>query len=259
MSTDTTHEFFDGFAWAVPTAFAEPLAACRFEQGDVLYDTRRAYEAQWGEALPHITHSLQVKSPLRGAAPKSEKEEESVFTDNWSQAVVFGLTEHKKKETKEVKTTQGRLYTLLWKGDLRVLDAKTAAPHVPALAMQLLRDLPRAMGHVRKAGRRGAKKKVAFLMPYDPTRQLLRSKLREVQTALADHKTQLDFVPPEEVGLAADAGFAPTVSIACFRVEGASESVVEKAVKRALYKPAKERKTAVERFRVTAHGHLESL
>jgi hypothetical protein len=77
MSTNQTDEYFDGFNWAVPVAFAEPLAACRFEQGDILYDTRRAYEGSWGDALPHIKYSIQVKSPMRGPSTKSEKEEES--------------------------------------------------------------------------------------------------------------------------------------------------------------------------------------
>jgi len=256
MNTQGTNEFFDGFSWAIPTAFAEPLAACRFEQGDVLYDTRRAYEGPWGEALPHIRYSIQVKSPLRGPATKTEKEEESVFTDNWNQAVVFAFTEHKKNEMRETKTTQGRLYTLLWKGDLSSLDEDVPAPPVPALAMQILRDLPKAMDHLRTAMFKGAGKRTVFLMPYDRTRQLLRGKLREVQTSLVDFKTRFDFIQPEEAGLTADAGFAPTVSIACFCIEGATESLVEKAVKKALYKPAKEKKTSAERFRITAHGHL---
>ena len=256
MSTEETIEFFDGFSWALPTAFAEPLAACRFEQGDVLYDTRRAYQGTWGEALPHIKYSLQVKSPLGGPVAKTEKEEESVFTDNWNQAVIFTFTEHRKKEIREITTTQGRLYTLLWKGDPNLLGEGTAAAPVPALAMQILRDLPKAMDHLRKTVLKGANKRTVLLMPYDRTRQLLRGKLREVQTSLADFKTRLDFVRPEEAGLTADAEFAPTVSIACFCVEDASVSVVEEAVKKALYKPAKEKKTAAERFRITAHGHL---
>jgi len=40
-------DYFDGFSWALPNAFADALALCRFEQGDMLYDTRRAYEGEW--------------------------------------------------------------------------------------------------------------------------------------------------------------------------------------------------------------------
>jgi hypothetical protein len=37
-------DFFPKFKWAVPHAFGDALAACRFEQGDILYDTLMAYE-----------------------------------------------------------------------------------------------------------------------------------------------------------------------------------------------------------------------
>ena len=47
--------FLDGFLWAVPTAFSDPLAACRFEQGDILYDTKKAYEGTWGRS-PYLHH-----------------------------------------------------------------------------------------------------------------------------------------------------------------------------------------------------------
>jgi hypothetical protein len=107
MTSHQADDYFDGFSWAVPVAFAEPLAACRFEEGDILYDTRRAYEGTWGEALPHIKHSIQVRSPMRGPGTKPEKEEESVFTDNWNMTVVFTLTDYKANKTKEITTTQG--------------------------------------------------------------------------------------------------------------------------------------------------------
>lgn len=37
-------DYFNCFAWALPMAFKEPLASCCFEQGDILYDTPKAYE-----------------------------------------------------------------------------------------------------------------------------------------------------------------------------------------------------------------------
>jgi hypothetical protein len=256
MSMAKKDDFFDGFSWALPIAFAEPLAACRFEQGDVLYDSRRAYQGRWGAALPHIKYSLQVRLPLRGPVAKTEKEEESVFTDNWNQTVALAFTDYKEKETREITTTQGRLYSLLWRGEPALLEKDSAPPPVPTLAMQVLRDLPSTVVHLGMKILKGANKKIVFLMPYDRTRQLLRSKLGKIQGGLADFETKLDFVRPGEVGLTTDAEFAPTVSIACFSVQGASEAEVKEAIKRVLYVPSKDRKTAVERFRITAHGFL---
>lgn len=259
MSTNQADDFFDGFSWAVPSAFADPLAACRFEQGDILYDARRAYEGTWGEALPHITHSVQVKSPLRGTGTKTEKEEESVFTDNWNMRVVFTLTDHKENQTREVSTTQGRLYSLLWKGDLHYIDNDAPSPPVPTLAMQILRDLPGATDHVKKSVIRGAENITVFLMPYDRTQQLLRTKFRKVQDSLKGFKMRICFVSPVEAGLPSKTDFAPTVSIACFCLQDTPERTVEQALKKALYTPAKDKKTDKEQFRITAHGYLGTI
>jgi hypothetical protein len=256
MSTNQTDEYFDGISWAVPVAFAEPLAACRFEQGDILYDTRQAYDGTWGEALPHIKHSIQVKLPMRGTGTKSEKEEESVFTDNWNMTVVFTLTDCKAKKTKEITTTQGRLYSLLWKGDLGSIDANSSTPPLPTLAMEILRDLPNAEGHIKKNAAEVSQSRVVFLMPFDRTRQLLRIKFRKVEEVLARFKTHTCSISPAKAGLQTATDFAPTVSIACFAVQDGSVGDVEKALKQALYTPSKDKKTDKELFRVSAHGHL---
>ncbi len=259
MSKKQVYEFFDGFSWAVPTAFAETLAACRFEQGDVLYDTRRAYEGTWGQARPHVSHSIQVKLPLRRTGTKSEKAEESIFTDNWNMTVEFNLTDHRAGKTRAITTTQGRLYTLLWKGDLSSIVAKSPSPTVPTLPMDILRDLPKALDHVRGRLPEVSNGGVIFLMPFDLTRQLLRSKFRKVEAELAQFEADMCLVSPSDAGLESEKGFAPTVSIACFMVQSAPVNDVEKALKQALYMPAKNKKTAVERFRLGAHGHLATV
>lgn len=256
MSTNQANEFFDGFSWAVPLAFADPLAACRFEQGDILYNTRRAYEGAWGEALPHITYSVQVKFPSRGTGTKTGKEEDSVFTDNWNMTIVFSFTDHKENKTREVTTTQGRLYSLLWKGDLHVIDKDAPPPPVPMLAMQILSDLPSAIYHVKKIVLKGEASNCVFLMPYDRTRLLLKTKFQKVEDSLKGFKTQICFVSPSEAELASETGFAPTVSIACFCVHGTPYSEIEQALKKALYTPSKDKKTDKEGYRITAHGYL---
>lgn len=253
----SSSEYFDEFAWAVPAAFADPLAACRFEQGDILYDTRRAYQGTWGEALPHIKYSLQVKSPTRGtSANKSENEDESVFTDNWNMTVVFTLTDYKANKTKEVTTTQGRLYSLLWRGDLSWLEPDASTPPLPTLAMQILRDLPKAENHLRENVDEIDHGQTVFLMPFDRTRQLLRTKFRLVNKELTLPTPYVNFFSPADLGLQSPTEFAPTVKIACFAMRDCSSHDVEKALKQALYKPSKERKTDKDQFRVTAHGHL---
>ena len=94
MQDKESLEFFPGFAWAVCKAFREPLASCRFEQGDILYDTKKAYEGTWGEAINHLHFSIQINSPKRGIATKKKQDEASAFADNWKQQVELDLVKY---------------------------------------------------------------------------------------------------------------------------------------------------------------------
>lgn len=60
-------ESFDGVTWAVPKAFSDAVTACKFEEGDILHDSRKAYIGECGKAAEHINNSLQVYSPSLGA------------------------------------------------------------------------------------------------------------------------------------------------------------------------------------------------
>jgi hypothetical protein len=264
---EENEEYFDGFAWAVPVAFADALGACRFELGDMLYDTKRAYEGTWGEAIGHISYSIQVKYPSRATAPRGEKEKESVFTTNWRQGVVFDLTDHVKKRTRKIDTTQGRLYTLLWGGDHKYLDEKTEDPRVPLLAMAIVRkrknreavNILEAVPYFRRIIAQGIKQGALFLMPYDRSCRLLRSKFANVKTGLEKLKVTIELGSPEQAGLISKTGFAPTVKIVCFCIDEAPVSEVYEILKKALYNPAKDKKSKTEKFQIHRHGHLEPL
>jgi hypothetical protein len=248
--------FFDGFSWAVLTAFAGPVAACRFELGDTLYDTRRAYEGTWGEALPYISWSIQVRSPSKSATAQSQSGSVT-FSDNWNQRVDFDLRDYRKNTKTEIETAQGRLYTLLWKGDLGCLDETREAPPVPVLAMNILSDLPKALDHFK--GSAPATSRTLFLIPYDRSHELLRSKCQRIGDALSMRfDSGVLLASPEQAGLISETGFAPTARIACFCVDG-KRSHVEDLLKQTLYRPAKEKETDRDNFRLASHGHLQAL
>ena len=250
--------YFEGFAWAVPAAFSDALGSCHFERGDLLYDTRRAYEGSWNEALPCIRYNLQIKEPLRDTT-KADKSEASVFADNWSRTVLLSFTDHKRKETRDVRTNQGRLYSLLWKGDPEILNEAAPPPPAPTLATACLDDLHHAVENLSATVFKAIKGNVLFLMPYDRTQPLLRGKLRRVLDATSHLSRDHNLVRPADVGLAAKSKFAPTARISWFVFTGASEDVVEQALKSALHVPTKDRKSDNDRFRTSAHGHLIKL
>jgi hypothetical protein len=122
--------------------------------------------------------------------------------------------------------------------------------------MQILRELPKTEGHLKKNVTEIAKGHVVFLMPFDRTRQLLRTKFRKIEEVLSRFVPRICSLSPAQAGLQTATEFAPTVSVACFAVQDGSMGDIEKALKQALYTPSKEKKTDKEQFRVSAHGHL---
>ncbi len=260
MTRSDADGFFPGFRWALPRAFAGPLGACRFEQGDILYDTDKAYEGTWGDAVGHVGWSLQIKAPTRGPIGKTEKDADSIFAGNWHQSVTLELTDHRAATTRVVTTTQGRLYTMLWKGEIDSLDQERPHPAMPLLARSILKQLDATAPHFRN---RMAKKKVlpiVFLMPSDATNELLSLKHARVQDALSgEFDCSRDDASPTEAGLTSESGFVPTLSIVCYAVEGSALASVEATLKRALYTPTKAKKTEREAFKTSAHGHLRAL
>jgi hypothetical protein len=256
---EISEEYFDNFAWAVPLAFADALGMCRFERGDTLYNTKKAYEHTWGEAINHIAYSIQVKSPSRTTVARTQGKEKSVFTTNWEQKVVFDLTDYMKNKTREIITTEGRLYTLLWRGDLKYLEEETNAPPVPTLAGGILKDIKKATLYFRKTFAKGIKYGAMFLMPYDRSQLLYRTKFAKVRDGLEKVKTTIDIATLKEAGFISETKFAPTVKIACFCVDSISVSEMNEILKNALYSQTKNKKSGTKQFGIHRHGHLEIL
>ena len=259
ISSEKSEEYFDNFAWAVPLAFADALGTCRFERGDTLYNTKKAYEHTWGEAMTHISYSIQVKFPSRATVARTEGKEKSVFTTNWEQKVIFDLTDYAKNKTREITTTQGRLYKLLWHGDLKYLEEKTDAPPVPTLAIGILKDIKKAVSYFRRTVANGIKHGVMFLMPYDRSMLLYRNKFARVKAGLEKVKTKIEIATLKEAEFISETKFAPTVKIVCFCIDDISVSEINEILKNALYTKPKNEKSETKQFGINRHGHLEVL
>jgi hypothetical protein len=254
--------YFSGFAWALPQAFLVPLSECRFEEGDVIYDSYRAYEEPWEDSIHYINYSIQIQHPMRGTVSKIDSDKDSVFTDNWYQDVEFELTDYKSNTKKNVKSTQGRLYSLFWKGDLSVIDEANPSPSIPSL--------PRAaMNHLQKTVPFFKSKILAsklmnvdhlFIMPYDPTNDLLKLKQIKVNDALSRQFTLKNLcLTPQEAGLKYVNDFLPTFLIYCVAITSQEKTKIRDVLKDALYVPSSNKKTSKERFRLETHGYLADL
>lgn len=60
MSVVFKNGYAEGFAFAIPEAFADSLKQGRFNQGDVFYDSPDAYKLEWAKYLKKAKTIIQV-------------------------------------------------------------------------------------------------------------------------------------------------------------------------------------------------------
>ncbi len=253
--------FFPCFAWAVPMAFAEPINGCHFELGDTLYENEAAYTEAWSKDRPTLGRAIQVLVPARGVAGKAsvQKDKTSVaddssLADSWFQEVEFDLHDLATQKSEKITTTQGRLYTLLWKGDFKILDPKINDPVMPASASKLKKQLPQAADLIQK-GHLSSPGSVKFFVPTDSAAGLYREKYLKIKNKLeSEFETKSEVFSANKLGLTDE--FFPTVEIAFFEMVNTTAEIVEQELQTVLYKPSGLRKTTESRFRLHAHGLL---
>jgi hypothetical protein len=244
-------EFFEGFKWAVPLAFADAVALCRFEEGDILYDAREAYDRDWRIGQTHANGSLQVRYPNRVTGTGSQ-DVSRIFSRNWNSKVKLDLYEHHGKTgVVRIETTQGRLYTALWKGDLRFLERDSSAPQIPSGVMQATRHLSEAS----EAARGLSLGYPIFGMARDLSNAVSRDKYQKILAMLKKHLlAEPTLLHPQAAGFRDWKTITPTVDIAFFPVNGLSRAELHDLIKQVVYRPAKDAKNAS--FRLSAHGAI---
>jgi hypothetical protein len=252
-------EFFTGFSWAVPTAFSDALAKCYFEEGDILYDTRLAYQ-QWDEATKNIKHIIQVKKRLQAAGQMEEESSgntefrETVFVKNWSSQIQIEHTDYgKQQRTEIITTTHGRLYTLLWHGDLLILSQDVPSPRIPVRISQVVKKIDEISYRIADSD----KGNPIFVMPCDLTNQLYRNKRDKVRSKLLSrYKVDIRELTPKDSQLSDWEMICPTILIYCFAIHTNDIEDIKAAIKDALYLKKGNVKPQNEAFRLRAHGKL---
>jgi hypothetical protein len=244
---------FAGFAWAVPRAFADPLERCRFERGDILYDSPKAYDGDWKSARKAARRIVQVRLPKQGDSGKQDKDAASVFSDNWRRDAEIDLIETRDMSCREIATTQGRLYTFLWRGDEGVLDLESPEPPVPLTARDLRNDIDTAAPRIAAeidapAGGR------LFVVLFDHASSLSRKKDRDIRMALDAHPG----CEVHEVELATETAL-PTLRWLVYRIPDLDDDGVTELLKPALYRPQGDRQGKTDRFDLKRHGRLIDL
>lgn len=251
-------EFLPGFAWPVPRAFASAVAACRFEQGDVLFDAAGAYEAWKPGRPPGIRFSVQVLDPPRTARLAPVDAEGNRFASNWSSPVTCEVGDRRESKTARVQTSQGRLFTCLWRGDPGLLreagSGEVEDLPLPTGSRDLQKHVPTTVAGFQAASGHPAGVGTWFVFVVDVSSEASLAKARDVDSALSAHHTVETFDrSPAEAGVPAGDGYHPALRVRAVWVEESRPDVVRGLLKGALYGPAK---AGPDRFKLERHGVL---
>jgi hypothetical protein len=98
-----------------------------------------------------------------------------------------------------------------------------------------------------------------FLMPYDRSLLLYKTKFAKVKAGLEKVKTKIEIATLKGAEFISETRFAPTVKIACFCVDDISESEMNEILKDALCTKPKNKKNETKQFGINRHGYLEVL
>jgi len=255
-------DFFTGFCWPVPTAFASAVAACRFEQGDVLYSSERAYR-DWDGASSELRHHVQVLDPPKSARAMASESDGTRFSVNWSSPVVFELRDYRGGSAETRHSTQGRLFSCLWEGDVSLLAEDGREPPPPPL---LARDLHRALQENRDAavaalgGVLGGATapRLLYLSVLDRSSDASRAKASLVESQLASRFGVVSTdLAPSRAEIPEASRYHPSLAIRCLALDTNDEESVRTLLKGALYTPSKTSKAeAADRFALQRHGLL---
>ncbi len=255
--------FFEGFAWALPAAFAGALAAYRFEQGDVLFRDREAYDPI-EENLPAGATAIQILHPPRSARALPAESEGDRRRSSWESEVRIALVDLSAGTEKFRSISQGKLLMAIWRGDEGWLDPDREEPPLPLAGRDLAGRLERARGafDAEHKTRRGCR----FLFVLDLASDASRVKAQAIEEALATVGAveRVDLLPGA-AGLEDANDFHPALVLRGLAVRGASSAQVERALRGTLYGGAAKLESeqgetpSNDRFSVARHGLLDEI
>jgi hypothetical protein len=256
-------KFLSGFAWTVPRAFAGAVAACRFEQGDVLYSHRSGY-GDWAQALEKAAerglHQIQVLDPPKTTRALPGEGEGGRFQANWGSPVQLTVVEGGGPAS-ELSTTQGRLFSCLWHGGIEALDPEAQAPTPPALARDLHAELETALPAFRKRlAPVAAHGGWLFVWVVDEASDASRVKAARIEASLGGRfEASTTDLTAARARVAGAARFHPALLLRGIAALDTSAESVEEVLKALLYAPGEGRESKPDRFSLARHGLLAPL
>lgn len=172
---------YNGLRWYLPPYFKDSLAKCKFEQGTIIYKDKPVGK-NWGEEIEHIDYLIQIQYPP--STMSSGSGDESVIESNWESVVEFEKFYPKTKIKKTIKTTQGRLFTFLWKDTPEIFNSNEKL--LPPLFKLTNKNI-----NENFVKNQIPENNIGFAFIYNPINDILISKLNLIkQKALLDFKIE---------------------------------------------------------------------
>jgi hypothetical protein len=125
------------------------------------------------------------------------------------------------KLTKTIKTTQGRLYSLLWRGDIEGYLSDSS--NIPNPASSLLSILDELCPAIETKFVKDTEIGGIFLMPFDITDQQLIDKDGKVKNVLSSHILSHRLISLTDLGFHDFLKFVPTAKISLFLISPQSQ------------------------------------
>ena len=241
-------EFFTRFSWAVPMVFSDAIANCKFEEGDIIYDSQPAYK-EWRIASKSIRYGVQVKFPRRTLRVTKGKSD-TVALANWNSEVKIELKKFfDEPSVQPINTTQGRLFSLLWKGSLEILNEDQPDPSPPLL----LKDVKKVLEETVRECEKIVDNRPYFIMAHDPTNDVsFKHHLNIFSGLKKDFGCKLFQLAPENSGFKAWEKISPVICTNLYVIDKGGYDDISKTLKKELYKGKGEK----DGFRLRTHGIL---
>jgi hypothetical protein len=254
-------EFFGGMAWPVPLSFAGAISGMRFEQGDVLYRDKAAYDALDGNFQKGAT-AIQVMLPQRSTRGTSADSSGDRRLVNWHSEVSIELIDLASGRSQPRVLSQGKLAMALFSGDDAWLDAEREEPPLPRPARDLQQALAQSLAAFdeRKPPKAGCR----FIFVVDLASDASRTKAIGVEEALrATGRVERLDLSPAEAGVEEASSFHPSLVIRALVLAKRATGEILPILRACLYgggaAEAGEGEATNDRFSIGRHGILENL
>jgi hypothetical protein len=229
----------------LPSSFKDSLAKCRFEQGTIIYKDK-PIGGNWGEEIEHIDYLIQIQYPP--STMSSGSGDESVIQANWESVVEFERFYPKTKKKESIKTTQGRLFTFLWKDTPEVFNSSEKL-------LPLMFKLANKNINKNFIKNQIPENNIGFAFIYNPINDILRSKLYSIkEKALLNFKIEeFTFSVEEacvELNIKGTGEVYPLLSVKLLIFDSSNIEEINELIRSVVYKGTE------GRFSINSHGLL---